>query len=95
MGLSAKKIFMTCWLHLVGFTFISSKFSSLTVFIPFICLMIFWIHYCHEKISGQEPTDAYLEAMIGEAAGPINFTMFLTMFGEKLNGRSSGFYGLS
>ena len=24
--------------------------------------------------------------MINEAAGPINFTMFLTMFGEKLNG---------
>lgn len=35
---------------------------------------------------GQDPTDAYLEAMVGEAAGPINFTMFLTMFGEKLNG---------
>lgn len=24
--------------------------------------------------------------MVGEAQGPINFTMFLTMFGEKLNG---------
>ena len=36
--------------------------------------------------SGQEPTDAHLEGMINEAAGPINFTMFLTMFGEKLNG---------
>jgi len=24
--------------------------------------------------------------MMGEAPGPINFTMFLTMFGEKLNG---------
>ena len=35
---------------------------------------------------GQEPKDADLEAMIGEASGPINFTMFLTMFGEKLNG---------
>ena len=23
---------------------------------------------------------------MSEAAGPINFTMFLTMFGEKLNG---------
>ena len=35
---------------------------------------------------GQDPADAYLEAMVGEASGPINFTMFLTMFGEKLNG---------
>lgn len=35
---------------------------------------------------GQEPTDAYLDAMVKEASGPINFTMFLTLFGEKLNG---------
>ena len=24
--------------------------------------------------------------MLGEAPGPLNFTMFLTLFGEKLNG---------
>lgn len=35
---------------------------------------------------GKNPTDDYLESMISEAPGPINFTMFLTMFGEKLNG---------
>lgn len=35
---------------------------------------------------GKNPTDEYLEAMMMEAPGPINFTMFLTMFGEKLNG---------
>jgi myosin regulatory light chain 12 len=35
---------------------------------------------------GKNPTDAYLEEMMNEAPGPINFTMFLTMFGEKLNG---------
>lgn len=28
-----------------------------------------------------------LDAMIKEASGPINFTVFLTMFGEKLKGR--------
>lgn len=28
-----------------------------------------------------------LEAMVKEASGPINFTVFLTMFGEKLKGR--------
>lgn len=35
---------------------------------------------------GKNPTDAYLDEMMNEAPGPINFTMFLTMFGEKLNG---------
>ncbi|CAD7680963.1 unnamed protein product [Nyctereutes procyonoides] len=35
---------------------------------------------------GKDPTDEYLDAMKNEAPGPINFTMFLTMFGEKLNG---------
>ena len=30
--------------------------------------------------------DDILEGMINEAPGPINFTMFLTMFGEKLTG---------
>ena len=37
-------------------------------------------------LSGKNPTEDYLEAMMTEAPGPINFTMFLTMFGEKLNG---------
>lgn len=37
-------------------------------------------------ISGKKPADDYLEGMMAEAPGPINFTMFLTMFGEKLNG---------
>ncbi|XP_047417582.1 myosin regulatory light chain 12B-like [Sciurus carolinensis] len=35
---------------------------------------------------GKNPMDAYLDTMMNEAPGPINFTMFLTMFGEKLNG---------
>lgn len=34
----------------------------------------------------KDPSDKYLEDMMNEAPGPINFTMFLTMFGEKLNG---------
>ena len=32
----------------------------------------------------KDPTDDYLEDMMNEAPGPINFTMFLTMFGERL-----------
>lgn len=35
---------------------------------------------------GKDPSNEYLEKMITEAPGPINFTMFLTLFGEKLNG---------
>jgi len=35
---------------------------------------------------GKDPTDEYLDSMMNEAPGPINFTMFLTMFGERLQG---------
>lgn len=35
---------------------------------------------------GKDVTDSYTKAMVDEAPGPINFTMFLTLFGEKLTG---------
>lgn len=35
---------------------------------------------------GKDPPEQYLEDMIKEATGDINFTMFLTLFGEKLHG---------
>ena len=35
---------------------------------------------------GKTPDDEYIEGMIKEAPGPINFTMFLTLFGERLVG---------
>ena len=35
---------------------------------------------------GKDPPDTYLEEMIKEATGAINFTTFLTLFGEKLHG---------
>lgn len=35
---------------------------------------------------GKEPRDEDIDKMIKEAPGAINFTMFLTLFGEKLNG---------
>merc|ERR1711981_122987 len=35
---------------------------------------------------GKNPTDKELDEMVKQAPGPINFTMFLTMFGEKLTG---------
>ena len=36
--------------------------------------------------AGQEPSDKVVDQMMAEAPGPLNFTMFLTLFGEKLNG---------
>lgn len=35
---------------------------------------------------GKDMTDDYIEDMLNDANGAINFTMFLTLFGEKLNG---------
>ncbi|MBW05032.1 Myosin regulatory light chain 12B, partial [Eschrichtius robustus] len=35
---------------------------------------------------GKNPADAYLNAMMNEVPGPINFTSLLPVFGEKLNG---------
>ena len=37
-------------------------------------------------ISGKAPKDAELKAMLDEAQGPVNFTMLLTLFGDRLNG---------
>lgn len=35
---------------------------------------------------GKDVKDEYVEGMLSEASGAINFTMFLTLFGEKMNG---------
>lgn len=35
---------------------------------------------------GRIPPDAELNEMLKEAPGPLNFTMFLNLFGEKLSG---------
>lgn len=35
---------------------------------------------------GKNLADAYLNAMMNEVPGPINFTLLLPVFGEKLNG---------
>lgn len=37
-------------------------------------------------ISGRDPDVKTLESMVAEAPGPLNFTMFLTLFGEKTKG---------
>lgn len=35
---------------------------------------------------GKNPTDEFVDRMINDAPGPLNFTMFLTLFGEKMAG---------
>lgn len=35
---------------------------------------------------GKEPNDQFIDDMMKEAPGPINFTMFLTLFAVKLTG---------
>lgn len=35
---------------------------------------------------GKNPSESDIEEMIQQAPGPINFTMFLTLFGEKMTG---------
>jgi len=34
---------------------------------------------------GAEPSDEFIAEMVEEAPGPINFTMFLTLFGQNMN----------
>lgn len=36
-------------------------------------------------IIGQVPGEEYISSLLSLSPGPINFTMFLTMFGEKLS----------
>ena len=36
---------------------------------------------------GRDPDPKMLDEMLNEAPGPLNFTMFLTLFGEKTKGR--------
>jgi len=39
-------------------------------------------------VKGREPESKILEEMVAEAPGPINFTMFLGLFGDRLKGNS-------
>ena len=43
-----------------------------------------FILYC---VSGREPEAKVLDAMLNESPGPLNFTTFLTLFGDKMKGK--------
>ena len=57
--------------------------SSLLSSLPLLPTFSYFAH----PPSGQEPSDKVVDGMMSEAPGPLNFTMFLTLFGEKLTGR--------
>lgn len=70
MDLLIKKIYMIC----------------LRLLVSFDAIIVHWFTGIVIIILGKNPTDEYLEGMMNEAPGPINFTMFLTLFGERLQG---------
>ena len=37
-------------------------------------------------VPGSNPTDEQIASMLADAPGPINFTLFLTLLGEKMSG---------
>lgn len=42
---------------------------------------------CTLCLTGRDPEQKTLEAMVKESPGPLNFTMFLSLFGDKLKGK--------
>ena len=38
---------------------------------------------------GRPQKDAYIEDMLGEATGTVNFTMFMTLFSDNMHGTDS------
>lgn len=56
--------------------------ASLGIVCYFLCCCYLIVFF----LIGQEPNDQVVDQMMSEAPGPLNFTMFLTLFGEKLTG---------
>ena len=51
------------------------------------CVCVF---VCTPFITGREPQRETLEKMVSESPGALNFTMFLSLFGDKLKGERYG-----
>lgn len=47
-----------------------------------------YLRLIHVSIAGSTPDDKTLKEMLAEAPGPLNFTMFLSLFSDKLGGKS-------
>lgn len=76
---SAKMTLGTCWPQWVRLCFVSVVYFVNTFMN--LCWTSSSLSVGQLNVKNEE-----LEAMIKEASGPINFTVFLTMFGEKLKG---------
>lgn len=79
---SAKTTLGTCWPQWVR----SLCLVSLVSFVKLLISMNVCSPSKHLSVGQLNVKNEELEAMIKEASGPINFTVFLTMFGEKLKG---------
>lgn len=66
---------MTCWPRSVSVALTSARKGLVAAF-----------SNAAARFAGKDPADPYLDSMMNEAPGPINFTMFLTLFGERLQG---------
>ena len=57
-----------------------------------MCICFNWVCVCVcvcVCVSGKlNVNDEELDGMLNEGKGPINFTVFLSLFGEKLNGEN-------
>lgn len=61
--------------------------ASLGMCVPYSVAHPIIFHCLYFHFVGQEPNDSVVDGMMSEAPGPLNFTMFLTLFGEKLTGK--------
>lgn len=57
---------------------------QVSVFLVLTCLS--WIFCAKGRLNVKQEE---IDEMLKEAPGPINFTVFLTMFGEKLKGQNT------
>ena len=45
--------------------------------------------YLSHSVLDLLPNDSVVDSLLSEAQGPLNFTMFLTLFGNKIIGRQA------
>lgn len=69
-------------------TFAALGMLTLPIPVTFWCLFYFFLFMPYFPPIGRlNVKQEEIDEMLKEAPGPINFTVFLTMFGEKLKGK--------
>lgn len=64
-----------------------ATFDALGLYIYFIMYRLNTINVTFSQKTGRLYPDSELQSMLSEAPGPLNFTMFLSIFGERIAGR--------